>query len=351
MKNTQCHTCGGGDVVAGLKGPPVVLRCQRCGLRFLEEFPSAEHCQALYQGEYYDDASGDRFFRVVESLVRYFRRQRVLDILRHQPPARKNGPDAILDVGCGRGLLLEEFQKRGWNVTGTQVSRTAQRACERRLGAGCVRLGELPDLGLEESAYGVVTFYHVLEHLQRPLDYLNEAKRLLRPDGLLVVEVPDASGPGARFLGVRDFCLDYPHHLYFFTPASLKDTLEQAGFCVVAVKRFSLEYSPFTCLQNLLNLLPGEPNRFYRSLMRNREGSRLRRSPWTWLHGALALTLAAPAVVLSLLALFLPLGNTMRMYAIPGGRVTAKIRHCPPTQRRDEPSLTHLTDILQYARM
>ncbi len=75
-----------------------------------------------------------------------------------------------------------------------------------------------------------------------------------------------------------------------------------------------MEYSPFTTLQNLLNLLPGEANRFIKSLMRNPEGQRLRRSLWTWLHWGLALGLTVPAVILSALGLVVPTGNTMRFY-------------------------------------
>jgi SAM-dependent methyltransferase len=349
MKNTRCHLCEAKDLQVSLAGPPVVLRCRACGLRFLEEFPAAGERHALYQGEYYDDRSGDRFFAPLELFVRAFRRLRARQLIRHLPPAReKTPPNALLDVGCGRGLLLEELQARGWRVTGTQVSETARRACERRLGRGRALAGELPDLALERGAYRAVTFYHVLEHLPRPLDYLEEAGRLLHPDGLLVIEVPDASGPGARLLRGRDFCLDYPHHLYFFTPATLKRMVERAGFEVAGVARYSLEYSPFTCLQNLLNALPGEPNRFYRSLRRNADGRRLRRSPWTWLHAALAVLLAGPAFALSLSGLFLPLGNTLRFYCRK--KVPARGLSARPTSSRTSARSSSRSPAATHAR-
>ena len=160
----------------------------------------------------------------------------------------------------------------------------------------------------------VVTFFHVLEHTDRPDAYLRRARGLLASGGLLIVEVPNFASPGFLFLGTRNFCVDYPNHLWFFTPSALRRLLERCGFLVEETSFFSLEYSAFTTLQNLLNFLPGEQGRLYKSLMGNPEGSRLRRSPVTWFHGVLAIGLAPLALAFSLAGLFLPIGNTMRLY-------------------------------------
>jgi SAM-dependent methyltransferase len=300
-----------------MEGSPRVSRCRSCRLLFLSEFPSAAERASYYQDDYYEADSGARFPGPFERLIALFRELRARDISKRLPPRTVEGADAFLDVGCGRGYLLDAFHRRGWRVAGTQLSETAIEACRKRSGLGVLK-GELPELNLEGGSFRAVAFYHVLEHLDRPFEYLKEAHRLLRPDGLLVVEVPDAGAPGFRLLKQRDFCLDYPNHLFFFDAAALTEMLGAAGFKVVRKRHFSLEYSPFTLLQNLLNALPGRINRLYRSLMRNEEGRRLRREPLTWLHYALAALLGGPGFLLSLTGIVLPLGNTLRVYCVKG---------------------------------
>jgi hypothetical protein len=128
--------------------------------------------------------------------------------------------------------------------------------------------------------------------------------------------VPSFASPGFRVLGTRNFCTDYPNHIVFITPGSLAWLLGPCGFRVEEVSRFSLEYSPYTTLQNLLNFLPGTPGRLYKALMGNEEGRRLRWSPVTWAHALLACVLAPVALLLSLAGLVAPVGNTMRFYCI-----------------------------------
>jgi SAM-dependent methyltransferase len=321
-----CNLCGAPARVL-VAGRPTILRCLECGLISLETFPPKAERDEGYQDSYYEGETGSRFLGAFERALALFKRLRLRSILRWKP-----GPGAVLDVGCGRGDLLELFKARGWRAVGTQVSRTAA-AAARRLRGVEVLLGELPELGLKSADFDVVTFLHVLEHLDRPAQYLLAARDLLKPGGILVIEVPNCGSLGFQLLGLRNFCLDYPNHLVFFTRSALRGLLERCGFAVEKVSRFSLEYSPYTTLQNLLNVLPGKPNRLYRALRRNEEGRRLRRSPWTWLHGALGAVLAVPALLISLAALVLPGGNTMTFIARKPGEPAAASRPASPGKK------------------
>lgn len=303
----SCDACCG-SLRPVTDGPRGTLRCESCGHERLAVFPAPEQNFNAYQEEYYQADSGRRFLGPVERSLRLFLNLRVRSILAHAP-----GPGRLLDVGCGRGDLLEAFQARGWSCVGTQISETAAEAARRSRGVD-VACGELPQLGLEEASYDVITFFHVLEHLYDPLAYLLEARRLLKPGGLMLVEVPDCGGWGFRWLRERHLCFDFPHHLRFFGRSSLRCLAERAELDVCGEARFSLEYSPFTTLQCLLNVLPGPPNRLYQALMGNSRGDGLRSSPWTWAHAVVGAVLGGPALLLSAALSLIGQGNTIRLY-------------------------------------
>ena len=190
-RSRTCRLCGGAADTAS-RGAPEIVRCKACALLSLAEIPSREEREAQYQDEYYAKDTGARFLGIIEAALRFLKQLRIRSILR-----LCRGPGSILDVGCGRGDLIQLFQERGWNALGTQVSRTAAEAARRLRGVEVV-IGELPALSLAPQSFDVVTFLHVLEHLDRPGDYLSEARSLLRPGGLLVIEVPNCAGPGPR---------------------------------------------------------------------------------------------------------------------------------------------------------
>ncbi len=287
---------------------PDLLRCSSCGVARLEHVLSESERSALYQEDYYDGDRGERFSFPLEHFVIFFRWIRARDIER-----RLDGPGRILDIGCGRGRFLDFLSRRGFETFGTQLSLTAARASRERGGTE-ILIGELPDLDLQEASFDVVTFYHVLEHLAEPDEYLRQAWSLLREDGLLLIEVPDFGSPGFRFLGRRNLCFDYPHHIFFFSRESLEKLVSRCGFRSVSSSYFSLEYSPITTLQNLLNFLPGSSNRFLESAKNSSAARSLRRQPLTWLHMVLAVFLAPVALAISLLGMILPVGNTYRLY-------------------------------------
>ena len=141
--------------------------------------------------------------------------------------ARCPKPGAILDVGCGRGDLLAQFQARGWRARGTQVSRTAAEAA--RLRGLDVVVGELPDLGLAPASFDAITLFHVLEHLPDPAAYLACARGLLAEGGLLVVEVPNFRTWGFALLGRRDLASTTPTTSTSSRPGPWKGSWPGAG--------------------------------------------------------------------------------------------------------------------------
>jgi SAM-dependent methyltransferase len=139
------------------------------------------------------------------------------------------GSGRLLDVGCGVGQDLGVFKDAGWQLTGVELSGHAAAVARRRLGCE-VLVGRFEDARLGEQQFDVVRFAHSLEHLASPRAALEKAYRLLRPGGLLWIEVPNAASVDRRIFGIYWCGWRLPRHLYHFTPSTLTHLVRECGF-------------------------------------------------------------------------------------------------------------------------
>lgn len=145
------------------------------------------------------------------------------------PPWRGRG--RYLDVGCGSGGALGVAQALGWQVAGVEVDEAAARKA-RRFSAR-VHAGDLLGAPFPPGEFDVVSAFHVLEHVPDPVAAVRRMLEWLDPDGVLILEVPNAGGLGARLFGRAWSGLELPRHLSHFTPATLEDTVTRAGGRIV----------------------------------------------------------------------------------------------------------------------
>jgi SAM-dependent methyltransferase len=239
-----------------------VYACASCGHGVTSPFPPDAALSALYADMNYRD-KGKRFVKPLESIVRRFRLKRFKEIGRYSRGKR------LLDIGCGRGLMLKTAQQAGWEVHGTEVNDDAAYHARELLGLD-VRTGELEEAGFKEGTFDVITAWHVLEHLKDPQRTLAASRALLADEGVLVIEVPNFSSLQARLSGRHWFHLDVPFHLHHFTRRSIEIALESAGFTVVKTGQFSLEFGPYGFLQSVLNIICPTRNYLYDILRKKR---------------------------------------------------------------------------------
>jgi SAM-dependent methyltransferase len=251
-----CEVCGArawstafetGDRRFGLPGRFAVLRCESCGVGRTNPVP--EDLGAHYPSdEYYSyappqppSALGRARVRRAYGLKAESHRARLLGRLwaRRLTPGLPPGPPGdVLDVGCGSGQTLLALREAGWRVNGLEIDGSAVGAA-RAAGLDSVRQGDLLSAGYPDERFDVVRFWHVLEHLSSPREQLQEARRILRPGGALVVGVPNFASLLSRRAGDRWFYLDVPRHLWHFTPGSLRALTSECGFDVDELRLLS----------------------------------------------------------------------------------------------------------------
>lgn len=141
------------------------------------------------------------------------------------------GSGRYLDVGCGSGGALGVARALGWQVAGIETDEAA--AAKARRFTDDLHVGDVLDAPFAFARFDVVTAFHVLEHLADPVAALRRMLDWLAPGGLLIVEVPNAGGLGARLFGRAWSGLELPRHLSHFTPHTLARAVEKAGGRVV----------------------------------------------------------------------------------------------------------------------
>ena len=218
-----------------------IVECGRCGLLRLCPQPSPEEFDAYYPRNYWFDPSASAAGRMEEAYRRFVLRDHLRFVIRALQGAGESGP--VLDVGCGGGLFLGMLGQRGFPVLGLDLSPEAAALAWSRHRVPATA-GELAASPIAPASCAAVTMFHVLEHVPRPKEYLTEARRLLRPAGRLIVQVPNAACWQFALLGRWWNGVDAPRHLHLFRDADIEKMLVASGFRVLRKKYFSLRDNP-----------------------------------------------------------------------------------------------------------
>jgi SAM-dependent methyltransferase len=189
--------------------------CGDCGTVHQPGLPRGEELAELYRGMT-DDAY------LSEEPGRRATATRLLDLIQRHVSA-----GSLLDVGCGHGLLLDEARRRGFTVTGLELSQAAATYAREVLELD-VREQRVEELRPPEGGYQVVVLADVIEHLDDPLAALDACSGLLAPGGTLCVVTPDVGSRTARLAGSRWWAY-MPAHTFLFTRGTLRELLEARG--------------------------------------------------------------------------------------------------------------------------
>jgi SAM-dependent methyltransferase len=188
-----------------------------CGLVFVQPPPAAGVVDPA------DDAHSAGFYQLpAAAKVAWLRRHRA------------NG--RLLEVGCGDGWFLEAARRAGFDVHGIDTNGTRVAACRAR--GLDVRHGLFEDAAIAER-FDVVFHCDLLSHFSEPAAALARMRELLRPDGLLFIEVGLLGGP-ARPWYPRIGGIGRPQHRWLYSEAALAQLFGRVGLRVVASRRFGL---------------------------------------------------------------------------------------------------------------
>ena len=169
---------------------------------------------------------------------------KVIDELPLPPDAR------ILDAGCGSGRNMIELARRG-TVTGVELSSTSVSLARSRQ-AGDVIEGSLLEMPFAAASFDLAVCLDVIEHLERDLDALRELRRVVAPEGSLLITVP-------AYQWLWSGHDEINHHHRRYTRRSLQLVAQRAGWRQVRTTYFNSLLLPVAIVLRALERLSRKP--------------------------------------------------------------------------------------------
>ena len=311
-KSPRCVICGSSleiKAFAAVERGFEILICAQCRLGRTSP-PLPPHKIIDYYPESYYGKENVRFNPVFEAMTRIFQSRRARVLNKHVA----RGP--VLDVGCGRGFLLNYLRQAGYAPQGVEFSGTAAWHARNRLKLDVITKDFLS--ARFDTKFNAIIFWHALEHFPSPEKTVAQAAEWLKPGGLLAVAVPNLESLQARFFGRYWFHLDIPRHYFHFGRKSLDYLLARHKFRVVQCDHFCFEQNPYGWLQSFYNILGFENNLLY-SLLKHSSARAHKIRKYLFQTAAIIalLPLLLPlSLVLTLLEAALRRGGTIEVYAI-----------------------------------
>ncbi len=242
MEYVNCNLCGRDE--ARVRFPSTLpekavpqnveaFRCTSPGYGRHHTIVQCQHCGLLYTNPRFESGEIlDSYVAVEDPLYLEERDGRVLTFERHLRPLEKikAPPGKLLDVGAYTGVFVEIAAQHGWEACGIEPSHWAVEQA-REHGLHMIE-GTLATSGLADGSLDVVTMWDVIEHVADPFGEVQQAYRLLKPGGLLVIHTMDIDSLFARLMGNRWPWL-MEMHIYYFSQRTLRAMLEKASFTVV----------------------------------------------------------------------------------------------------------------------
>ncbi len=183
-------------------------------LLMTDPIPTKEVLGNYYQSENYishTDGKRNLFERIYQGVKKVALRKKV-DLLFKQTKT----VGALLDIGCGTGDFLVEAKNRGWTVNGYEPNEKARDLAKEKKLDVVDYLKELPD-----HSFDVITLWHVLEHIPNLQEQIIELNRLLKPDGKLILAVPNYKSYDALYYKEYWAAFDVPRHIWHFSQKAI----------------------------------------------------------------------------------------------------------------------------------
>ncbi len=184
-------------------------------------------------GKYYESVdyishtdSKRSLFEKMYHFVKSIALKNKLNLINSQQPNK----GSILDIGAGTGEFLSVARQDGWKTIGVEPSDKAKAIAKNKGVSFVEQTSEL-----ESHSFDVISMWHVLEHVPDLNQQIKELKRLLKPNGTLIIAVPNFKSFDAKYYGKFWAAYDVPIHFWHFSKTAIKKLFQKEEMQLVKI--------------------------------------------------------------------------------------------------------------------
>lgn len=207
-----------------------IVQCNSCGFKFTNPRPEESELGRYYKSEEYVSHSNTKkgFINSTYQSVRKYTLLKKLQLIsKHYKTGR------ILDIGCGTGEFLNVCKNAKWQTVGIEPDDDAREMAIKNYGLDVHQESDL--VFLENASFDVISMWHVLEHVPKLNERVEELKRLIKPNGIIIIAVPNCSSLDAKTYQQNWAAYDVPRHLYHFSPKDIETLFRNHGMKVFRI--------------------------------------------------------------------------------------------------------------------
>ena len=207
-----------------------IIQCANCTLEYTDPAPSKEDIAPYYHFPSYISHT-DTKEGLVNQLYHKVRNHTLTQKTNWVQSLFTGHKGHILEVGAGTGAFAHSMSKKGWKVTALEPDESSRKKALENYNIHLLPIEKL--YNLESASFEVITLWHVLEHVHDLNEYMKTFQRLLKPNGRLIIAVPNYTSYDAGYYKKYWAAYDVPRHLYHFSPLSMHYLVKKHKMSIV----------------------------------------------------------------------------------------------------------------------
>ena len=240
--------------------PFEIMVCEDCGLLYTTPKPSDEKLGDYYKSEaYYSHQENKKGFipRLYEAIKKVNIKHK-FEVATNDLKLENGGK--MLEIGCGVGGFLHYAEQQGWDCYGAEPSEDAMKILQSKTKAKVVKPAQIEDF--PDASFDLICMWHVLEHVADLKWQIAQLKRLLKPNGRIVIALPNYQSYDAQYYKDKWAAYDVPRHLNHFSEEFMRKELNNCGLAYIKSEKlvwdsFYISYLSEQYCQHNLALLRG----------------------------------------------------------------------------------------------